>query len=212
MTNIAFRHVRRILCLGAHADDIEIGCGGTLLRLLDEFSVEVMWVVFSGEENRQREANVSAKKFLAKAAAGQVSLESFPDGFFPAHWADVKSRVAEISRQFAPDLVLTHRLEDRHQDHRTIAELTWNHFRSHTILEFEIPKFEGDLSTPNFYVGLSEQTCRQKIETICESFPSQRVKPWFNAETFWALLRLRGVESGVGTEYAEGFHARKLWV
>ena len=204
--------VQRILCLGAHADDIEIGCGGTLLRLLAEAQREVHWVVFSGTSDRAEEARASAKSFLRDASKCSVELHDFPDGHFPQHYGELKKQMAALASGYQPDLVLTHRLEDRHQDHRTLSELTWNHFRRQAIWEYEIPKYEGDLTTPNLYVDLTESTCLKKIDLIATHFATQRCKEWFDRETFWSLLRLRGIESHRRSGFAEGFTARKIMV
>jgi LmbE family N-acetylglucosaminyl deacetylase len=198
----------RILLLGAHADDIEIGCGGTVLALLDARpEVAIRWVVFSGAGPRADEARESAARFLAQAR-GDVAVEvlDFPDGRFPTRFESLKDAVADL-RPFRPDLVLTHRLEDRHQDHRTLAEITWQTFRDHMILEYEIPKVEGDLGHPNLFVPLDEATADRKVELLMAGFESQRVKPWYDADTFRGLLRLRGLEAA--GRFAEGFTARK---
>jgi LmbE family N-acetylglucosaminyl deacetylase len=204
--------LRSILCLGAHADDIEIGCGGTLLDLLARHcGVHVHWVVLSARDERAREAAASAPKFLAGAASHQVVLKTFRDTFFPGQYVAIKEFFEELKQQVAPDLVFTHRREDLHQDHRLTAELTWCAFRDHLVLEYEIPKFEGDLGAPNVFVPLDESACRRKIDLLMESFPSQQaVRPWFTPDTYWALLRLRGLECNSPTRYAEGLYARKL--
>lgn len=205
--------IRRVLCLGAHADDIEIGCGGTLLRLCAEVpDLDVRWVVLSAEGARAAEARAGADRFLADAGQKTVTVGDFRDARFPAQLDRLKDFFADLAAAFEPDLVLTHRREDAHQDHRAVAELTWQAFRSHSILEYEIPKYDGDLGHPNVFVALSRETCRRKVDGLLEAFSSQRDKPWFTEETFRALLRLRGVESKSGTGYAEGFTARKLLV
>lgn len=201
-----------ILFLGAHSDDIEIGCGATVLRLVREYAAASFhWVVFGAErEDRRREAEAAADAFLDGATSSVVALESFRDGFFPFAGERLKQRFEEIKAAFRPDLVFTHHRHDLHQDHRTIAELTWQTFRDTVILEYEIPKWDGDLGTPNCYVPASAELAARKVELICEHFESQRAKPWFRAETFRALMCLRGVEANV--EFAEAFHARKLVV
>lgn len=200
---------RSILCLGAHADDIEIGCGGTLLKLLDDYAdVSVRWVVFSASLRRKEEALESADSFLEEADRTEVDVLSFRDGYFPFEDASIKERVQELARRADPDLIFTHHRDDRHQDHRLVSELTWNAFRDHSILEYEIPKYDGDLSQPNVFVPLDETTGRQKVKLLKEEFESQQEKPWFSEDTFWALLRLRGVECQ--SSYAEAFHGRKL--
>jgi LmbE family N-acetylglucosaminyl deacetylase len=203
--------VRRILCLGSHADDIEIGCGGTLLKLLAEHpGAEVDWVVFSAHGERAAEARRSAQAFLSGAARAHVDVHAFRDTYFPQAWGEIKEVFTALRDRVNPDLVLTHRREDLHQDHRVVAELTWCLFRDHLVLEYDIPKFEGDLGMPNVYVPLSEELCRRKIDAVLEHFPSQRTKRWFTEDTYWALLRIRGVECNSPTHFAEGLYARKI--
>jgi len=200
-----------VLCLGAHADDIEIGCGGTLLQLLRERpDLAVVWVVCSAAGPRAAEARRSATRVLRGARHADIRIHDFPDGRFPAVWANIKDVFQRLARDVRPGVVFTTRLEDRHQDHRLVSELTWNAFRNHLVLEYEIAKYEGDLSTPNVYVPLDASTRRRKIRHLMSAFPSQCGKPWYTPETFLALLRLRGIESGSATGWAEGFHARKL--
>lgn len=205
---------RTILCLGAHADDIEIGCGGTLLRMLGNGGEHnVVWVVLSADGERADEAARGAARFLDAARGTDVRIEAFRDSFFPyANGTSLKEFFHRLAREVTPDVVFTHALEDRHQDHRLVAELTWNAFRGPQILEYEIPKFDGDLGRPNVLVRLDRETCERKIAGIVETFASQRDKPWFDEETLWALLRLRGVEAGAAGGYAEGFHGRKVIV
>jgi LmbE family N-acetylglucosaminyl deacetylase len=201
----------RLLCLGAHADDIEIGCGGTLLHLLSRRpGTQVQWVVMSGTPERRAEAEASAARFLARAASAEVRVLDFPDARFPGAFDALKDAFAELAGAGEPDLVLTHRRADRHQDHRTVAELTWNTWRDHLILEYEIPKYEGDLAPPNCYVPLDRETAERKVALVMEGFPSQRTKHWFDPETFRGLLRLRGLEAAAPSGYAEAFHASKV--
>ena len=201
----------RVLALGAHADDIEIGCGGTILRLVaDHPGLLVDWVVLSGHGERAAEAADSAAAFLHGAGEARVRVERFRDGFFPYDGGAVKELFERLKGEVDPDLVLTHRLEDRHQDHRLVAELTWNTFRHHLILEYEVPKYEGDLGHPGLFVPLTAALCERKVELLRKCFPSQAGRAWFTDDTFWALLRLRGVESGAPSRYAEAFTARKL--
>lgn len=203
--------LRRILCLGAHCDDIEIGCGGTILRLLRENpALEIYWLVFSSNRERKREAQKCAKLFLERAKSKRIAVLNYPDRYFPAHQRRIKSEFEKLKKQFDPDLILTHYRHDLHQDHRVLCELTWNTFRNHLILEYEIPKYDGDLGAPNFFVGLDRATCEKKAEYICDSFASQRSKQWFEAETFLALQRIRGVEANAPGKYAEAFYCRKL--
>lgn len=198
------------LLLGAHSDDIEIGCGGTLLALLGASpATRVRWVVFSGDGERAEEARASADAFLAEAEDATVDLHGFRDGFFPHHGAEIKERFEEL-KGFAPDLILTHRGTDRHQDHRVISELTWNTFRNHLVLEYEIPKYDGDLGRPNVFMPLSEELRTRKVDLLLEYFASQRQKSWFTRETFEGIMRIRGIECASPTGYAEGFDARKI--
>ena len=201
----------RLLAVGAHADDIEIGCGATILRLAAEHpGLSVDWLVLSGHGDRAGEAADSAAAFLAGAGATRVMVEGFRDGFFPYDGGAVKERFERLKTEVAPDLVLTHRLEDRHQDHRLVAELTWNTFRDHLILEYEIPKYEGDLGRPNLYVPVGQEHGERKVELLRKCFPSQADRSWFSDDTFWATLRLRGIECNAPGRYAEAFQARKL--
>jgi len=201
----------RVLCLGAHCDDIEIGCGGTILRLLENYAnLEFHWVVFSSNEERAREALVSANHFLGNERANAVSIRNFRDGFFPFIGEEIKECFEQLKNEFAPDLIFTHYRNDLHQDHRLISDLTWNTFRDHLILEYEIPKYDGDLGSPNFFVHLDESTCRRKIKHLTDAFGTQKAKSWFSGETFMAVLRLRGIESNSPTKYAEGFYCRKM--
>ncbi len=199
-----------ILCLGAHGDDIEIGCGGTLLKLLAQWkNVSVHWVVFSSTPERMAEVEDSARRFVGQNAA-QVAVENYRDGYFPQYGVEIKERFEVLKRDVTPDLILTHRRADAHQDHRLIGELTQQTFRNHTILEYEIPKFDGDLETPNLYVELSNEVVDRKIQNLLDVFASQRSKHWFTDETFRSMLRLRGIECRARDGYAEGFHCRKL--
>jgi LmbE family N-acetylglucosaminyl deacetylase len=201
----------RILCIGSHCDDIEIGCGGTILRLLEEDSnATVSWVVLSSTVNRAEEAQRSATAFLQKAGCKEIVIKDFKDGFLPYQGAEVKSCFEELKQRVAPDLIFTHYRHDLHQDHRLVSELTWNTWRNHLILEYEIPKYDGDFGNPNFFVELDDSLCRDKVSHIVNSFPSQRQKHWFSEEVFRAVLRLRGVECRSETGYAEAFYSRKL--
>ncbi|MQA90559.1 MAG: PIG-L family deacetylase [Gemmatimonas sp.] len=200
----------RVLCLGAHSDDIEIGCGGTILRLLAERrNVEVLWVVFSGSTARQQEARCSAELFLRRAARTEVITHNFRDGFFPYQGAELKEAFEELKRRTSPDVIFSHHGQDMHQDHRLVAELTWNTFRDHLVLEYEIPKYDGDLTSPNMFVALDRPTCELKVSHLVEAFMSQREKRWFAERTFESLMRLRGIECASPTGFAEGYHTRK---
>jgi LmbE family N-acetylglucosaminyl deacetylase len=200
-----------VLAIGAHADDIEIGCGGTLLRLAAAYPApEVYWVVLSATGERAAEARASADAFLEGAGRRTVVLREFRDGFLPYQGGAVKEFFEGLKREIAPDLILTHDRGDLHQDHRLLGELTWNTFRDHLILEYEIPKYDGGLGTPNVFVPLDAATCRRKVDALLRHFPSQRSKRWFTADLFLALLRLRGMEANAPDGYAEAFYARKL--
>lgn len=203
------REPLRLLCLGAHCDDIEIGCGGTLLKLFREYNIsEVRWIVFASNDTRKAEAESSATKFLRTVKSNQIAVNSFRDGFLPFYAIGIKEYFERVKSEFSPDLIFTHFREDRHQDHRLISDLTWNTWRNHMILEYEIPKYDGDLGIPNFFVELSESLVEEKNNIILESFESQKSKHWFDDDTFRALPRLRGMESA--TLFAEAFYARKI--
>jgi LmbE family N-acetylglucosaminyl deacetylase len=200
-----------ILCLGAHSDDIEIGCGGTLLRLLAERpGCHVTWVVLSASPEREKEARASAEAFLGDAGSSRVIVRSFRESFFPYDGAEIKVYFEELKSIVPPDLILCHRRSDEHQDHRTVAQLTWNTFRNHVIAEYEIPKYEADLGQPTVYVPLSAETSERKIELLMEHFGSQRSRSWFRAETFRGLMAIRGVECNAPDGMAEALHVRKL--
>jgi LmbE family N-acetylglucosaminyl deacetylase len=181
--------------------------------LLDEQpQIEVWWIVFASDATRSREARQSAELFLKRARNRNIVVHGFRDGFFPYSGGEIKEAFLRLEREFVPDLVLTHYRHDLHQDHRLISELTWNSFRNHLILEYEIPKYDGDLGIPNFFVPLDSETCDRKIDHLLSSFPSQRGKYWFTEPTFRALLRLRGLEIRSGTDFAEAFYCRKVQV
>ncbi len=200
-----------ILCIGAHSDDLEIGCAGTLLTWLQSpRPVHVTWVVLSAHGERDQEARRSAKALLRGAQRVDLVFGAFRDGFFPAQYEEIKRFFERVKLRSPVDIVLTHRLEDRHQDHRTAAELTWNTWRDHLVLEYEIPKYEGDLGLPNVYVPLTAAVERKKEAHLERHFGTQRSKGWFSRETFAALARLRGVECRSPSGYAEAFHSRKL--
>jgi LmbE family N-acetylglucosaminyl deacetylase len=200
-----------VLCLGAHADDIEIGAGGTLLSLLERGSrLNVHWCVLSGGGVRDTEAKKSAADFLAKAASAQIEVMSFRDGFFPEQGEPIKQWFESLKARVEPDLILTHRRDDAHQDHRQVCRLTWNTFRDHQILEYEIPKWDGDMGQPNVYVPVSAAALEHKIDLLISHFGSQRTKQWFDEETFRGLARLRGMECRAPERYAEAFFGRKV--
>jgi LmbE family N-acetylglucosaminyl deacetylase len=199
----------RVLLLGAHSDDIEIGCAGTLFRWAEEFpGLEVLWAVFGAEGNRLGEARRSAESLLGGVRCKEIVIGDFADGRLPSEFDRAKDFTEKLARRVEPDLVFTHRLEDRHQDHRTVAELTWQTWRNHLILEYEIPKYEGDLGRPNVYVPLDPGHRAFKVSHLKDHFASQRSKDWFTEDTFDALMRLRGIECKA--PYAEAFHVRKL--
>lgn len=198
-----------ILCLGAHCDDIEIGCGGTLFKIFETYQVDsVMWVVFSSNEIRMKEAQLSSENFLSNIENKTIKIESYRDGFLQASFVKLKEYFEQIKSSYNPDLIFTHYKNDLHQDHRLVSELTWNTYRNHLILEYEIPKYDGDFATPNFYVSLDKDIVKRKIEIILNSFKSQALKHWFDEETFKALLKLRGLESL--SKHAEAFYVRKV--
>jgi LmbE family N-acetylglucosaminyl deacetylase len=199
-----------VLCLGAHADDIEIGAGGTILQWIAAgVRLEVRWCVLSAIGTRAEEARASADAFLAGAASSRIELGQFKDGFFPYQGADIKAWLEILKDDIDPDVILTHRRGDAHQDHREVCQITWNLFRDHLILEYEIPKWDGDLSQPNVYIPLSSAVLGRKIELLHAHFGSQRSKDWFDAETFTGLARLRGMECRSPERYAEAFVLRK---
>jgi LmbE family N-acetylglucosaminyl deacetylase len=202
----------QLLFLGAHSDDIEIGCGGTILQLLSaRRNLHVTWVVFSSPGEREREARTGASLFLQGAKEQKVVVMNFRDGFFPYQGADIKEFFEELKKDVDPDLIFTHYREDRQQDHRTISDLTWNTWRRHLILEYEVPKYDGDLGRPNLFVPLDKEVCARKIQHICTAFRSESSsKAWMTEDTFQAILRLRGVECAAPDKYAEAFHCHKL--
>ena len=201
----------RVLCLGAHSDDIEIGCGGTILKLIEQYpNASFHWIVFGANNPRRAvEANTSAHVFLAQAKEKNIVVKGFRDSFFPYTGVEIKEYFEQL-KPLAPDLILTHCRSDLHQDHRLLCELTWNTFRDHLIWEYEIPKYDGDLGTPNLFVPLDEVTCQKKIKYILDNFETQGERHWFTSDTFMGLLRLRGVESKSVSRYAEAFYARKI--
>jgi LmbE family N-acetylglucosaminyl deacetylase len=200
-----------ILCLGAHSDDIEIGCGGTILQLSEKYPNCVFhWVVFSAIGVREAEAKDALSRFVPTGRLKGSMLKNFPDAFMPFMGAEVKRVFEELKGAVSPDLIFTHNRKDAHQDHRLLSELTWNTFRDHLILEYEIPKYDGDLGQPNVFVPLEAEACERKINYIWDSFASQRSKPWFRQDTFLSLMRLRGMECNASSGYAEAFYCRKL--
>ena len=212
----AFRIAERgdrlsVLCVGAHSDDIEIGAGATILSWLEQgVRLDVHWCVLSGAGEREQEAKAAATDFLAAAANPQIEVMTFRDGFFPEQGEQIKDWFDALKHRVNPDVILTHRGDDAHQDHRQVARLAWNTFRDHLILEYEIPKWDGDMARPNLYIPVSAAVMRRKIELLMTHFGSQRSKQWFDAEIFLGLARLRGMECRAQERYAEAFVARKL--
>jgi LmbE family N-acetylglucosaminyl deacetylase len=201
----------RILAIGCHADDIEIGCGGTILRMIESLpNVEVCWVVLSAHGDREDEVHASAKAFLQGAERQQVIVGEFRDGFLPYSGGDVKQFFEDLKPIITPELIFTHYGRDFHQDHRLASELTWNTFRDHLILEYEVPKYDGDLGSPNVFVHLDEVLVRRKIDNLLTYFQTQLNRRWFTEDLFLSILRLRGMESNSPHRYAEGFYGRKV--
>lgn len=211
MWKVSLGGVRRLLCFGAHADDIEIGLGGTLLTLVEQVpGLEVCWVVFSAPGPRAGEAHRSADDFLAGVKNKRVEIGSFRESYFPNEWAAIKDWVEQIKAGFDPDVVFTHYRDDRHQDHRVLSDLAWNTFRNHLVLEYEILKYDGDLGHPSVFVPLSERICDRKVESLLKHFQTQLSKHWFSRDTFEAMHRIRGIECASPTGRAEAFYCRKL--
>jgi LmbE family N-acetylglucosaminyl deacetylase len=201
----------QILCLGCHSDDIEIGCGGTILRLAEQYpGCAFHWVVFSAIGVREAEARRAASMFAGPTGLRGPLLKTFPDGFMPFAGAEVKAVFEGLKQSVSPDLIFTHNRKDAHQDHRLIAEMTWNTFRDHLILEYEIPKYDGDLGQPGVFVPLESEVCQKKARYILDAFPSQHSKRWFREDTFLSLMRLRGMECNAPSGYAEAFYCRKM--
>lgn len=203
--------LREVLVLGAHCDDVEIGCGGTLLALARACpQVRLHIALFSGDDARADESRAAIRRLLPSGVQHEVKIHAFRDGFFPTEQAGIKERFEELKGSCNPDIVFTHFGRDAHQDHRVVSELTWNTFRNNLVLEYEIPKYDGDLGRPNFYAPVAADVTQHKIDTLLECFPSQRGKRWFTADLFAALMRLRGMECNAPSGFAEAFHARKL--
>ncbi|HHH50210.1 MAG TPA: PIG-L family deacetylase [Saprospiraceae bacterium] len=201
----------KILCLGAHCDDIEIGCGGTLLKMIEAGKVaQIKWIVFASNEERKKEAIASAEAFLINVSNKEITVLNYRDAFLNFSALAIKEFYELIKKTFDPDLIFTHYRNDRHQDHRLISDLTWNTFRSHLILEYEIPKYDGDLGIPNSFFHLTEAIAKRKVNIMLEKFQSQKNKHWFDQETFLSLMRIRGMEAACLTKYAEAFHMRKV--
>ena len=203
--------IHNILFLGAHSDDIEIGCGGTIIRLVEEYAhLNILWIVFGSSQSRSEEALNSANTLLSNVDKKEIIVKGFRESFFPFIGTEIKEYFEEISSEISPDIIFTHYRQDLHQDHRLISDLTWNTFRDNLILEYEIPKYDGDLGSPNFFTHLNLSICQQKIHHILSHFKTQTDKFWFTEETFLALLRLRGIEARSPKNFAEAFYCRKL--
>ena len=200
-----------ILCIGAHCDDIEIGCGGTVLSLQSlRPGCRIHWLVLTSVPNRRAEAAASAKMFVRGAARGDTRICDLPDGLLPAHFAELKKQFEDLKRTVEPDLIFTHHGLDRHQDHALVSQVTWQTFRNHLIWEYEIPKYDGDLTTPNIYMHLPARVATRKVNIIMRAFASQIGKSWFKADNLLAAMRLRGMESRAASGFAEAFHCRKV--
>jgi LmbE family N-acetylglucosaminyl deacetylase len=202
----------KVLCLGAHSDDIEIGAGAALMVLIERgIRLDAHWCVLSGGGSaRENEARASATDFLTGAAQSHIEVLSFRDGFFPEQGEAIKSWFEALKVRVNPDVILTHRSDDAHQDHRLVCRLAWNTFRDHSILEYEVPKWDGDMGQPNVYMPLSADALQRKIDLLMKHFGTQRSKQWFDPETFRGLARLRGMECHAPESYAEAFFGRKL--
>lgn len=211
LENALSKNNTKILLLGAHCDDIELGCGGTILQLIEQQpSVEIMWIVFSSNEIRRIEAQNSAEHFLTGARAKEIRINDFRNGFFPSDAPKIKEYFETLKNTFSPDIIFTHYRQDLHQDHRVVNELTWNTFRDHMILEYEILKYDGDIGNPNAYMPIYNRHRVNKIDSLMRFYESQKQRPWFTPNTLNGLMRIRGVESNAIDEHAEAFYARKL--
>jgi len=210
MISCTLNRVKRVLCLGAHSDDIEIGCGGTVLQMIQQSkSLEIYWLVLCANPERTLEARRSANAFLARARKKTIVVKPFRDGFLPYLGSPVKQCFEELKKAFTPDVIFTHCRHDLHQDHRLVCELTWNTFRDHFILEYEVPKYDADLRSPNFFVPLSDAQARKKVNNLIRYFTTQRNKHWFCEELFYGLMRLRSTEAASPSRYSEAFYCRK---
>lgn len=205
------RQALRVLCVGAHCDDIEIGCGATLRVIQDGARRSTIdWVVLSGTAARRRETQRAMRMLVRPACRGTLRFGDFPDGRFPAVYAEIKNFCEALKASPDPDLILCHERDDRHQDHRVVNEMIWNTFRDHVVLEYEIPKWDGGLGQPNVYVPLNAKAADAKVDALMKSYRSQANRDWFTRKTFVAMLRLRGLECRSPSGYAEAFHGRKL--
>jgi len=199
-----------LLVLGAHCDDIEIGCGGTLLKWTMEARIQkVIWVIFSSNQARKEEAQRSAEMYLREIPESEIIILDYQDAYLAFAAKEIKDKFEEIRHLMNPDIVFTHYRNDRHQDHRLLSDLAWNTFRNHLVLEYEIPKYDGDLATPNGYVAIPSDHVNRKVKLLLECYASQVSKHWFDEETFKSLMRIRGLECNSPSHYAEAFHLRK---
>jgi LmbE family N-acetylglucosaminyl deacetylase len=211
LLDIGARSALRVLCVGAHCDDVEIGCGGTLRALQQRHGRAVIdWVVLSGSPVRRAETKRSMHRLVRPAARGELLFGDFPDGRFPAAYAAIKEFCESLKRLPSPDLILCHERGDRHQDHRVVNEMIWNTFRDHVVFEYEIPKWDGGLGQPNMYIPLARKDAIAKVDALLGSYRSQAGRDWFTRDTFLAMMRLRGLECRSPSGFAEAFHARKL--
>ncbi len=211
LDDVSLRGRPTLLAVGAHSDDIEIGCGGTLLQLAERYpELEVVWVVLSATEERADEARASAAEFLGSVASLRVIVEDFRDMYFVHDGEPMRGLFERLKAEIDPDIILTHRRADSHQDHRFVCELTWNTFRNNLILEYEVPKYDGDLSSPNLFVPITREAAQRKVDTVLRCFASQRARHWFTEDMFMAMLRLRGMEANSPTDLAEAFTCRKV--
>lgn len=200
-----------VLCLGAHCDDIEIGCAATVQQIARSVAdVRIDWVIFSSTKERRIETEKAAERIAGPTSNLKLHFFDFRDGFLPYAGSAPKEQLRDLSIEWSPDVVFTHYSDDAHQDHRLVSEITYNVFRNHLILEYEIPKYDGDIGRPNVFIPLTKDDADEKIEILLDSFPSQANKHWFTDETFRSMLRLRGIESGRENIYAEAFYCRKL--
>lgn len=201
----------KLLFLGAHCDDIEIGCGGTILKMARQSEIsEVKWVVFASNEERKKEAIICANFFLSKVPNKEILILDYKDAFLNQSIFEIKDFFESLKKNFDPDVIFSHYRDDRHQDHRLISELTWNTFRNHLVLEYEIPKYDGDLGHPNCFFKLSDSEAKEKVHYIIDSYKSQSLKHWFDSETFLAIMRIRGLECANSAKYSEAFYVRKF--
>lgn len=200
-----------VLCLGAHCDDIEIGCGGTLLELGNSLrKASLHCVVFASDGIREAETRAALSELSVGWDNVTIKVHRFRNGYFPYVGADIKDAFEALKSKVQPDLIFTHYRDDRHQDHRTISDLTWNTFRDNLVLEYEIPKYDGDFGQPNAYVEISEANAATKVDCLQRCFPSQHDKHWFKPENFKALMRVRSIECNAASGFAEAFYARKV--